>query len=127
MDAQTSRYKEHAKELLRSQRTFRQALVALRQEQRLSQNDVATRLGTTQSAVAQFEAYDANPTLNAIRRYALAVDADIEFIVRPRNAVVSRPIQAHEGVIERKIDTTVDGVDWRASTFARRSRRLEHA
>lgn len=95
MTAKKDRLKQHAKELLRSQRALREGLVELRRGQNLSQKDVAERLGISQSAVAQFEGYDANPTLNAIRRYALAVGADIEFIVRPRR-VVSEPVKPHE-------------------------------
>lgn len=119
------RLKKHAKELLRSQRAFRQALVALRKEQGLSQSEVAERLGTSQSAVAQFEAYDANPTLNAIRRYALAIDADIEFIVRPRNSTVSGPIHAREIVLKKEPHSSAGEVNWQARTIAQ-PRRLEN-
>ncbi|CAB0860077.1 XRE family transcriptional regulator [Corynebacterium diphtheriae] len=112
MTAKKDRLKQHAKELLRSQRALREGLVELRRGQNLSQKDVAERLGISQSAVAQFEGYDANPTLNAIRRYALAVGADIEFIVRPRR-VVSEPVKSHETVIQRNFPGAE--VNWGAS------------
>lgn len=119
MTANKDRLKEHAKELLRSQRGLRLGLVERRHEQMLSQADVAERLGISQSAVAQFEGYDANPTLNAIRRYALAVGADIEFIVRPRR-VVSEPVRTHEPVIQR--DFTGAEVNWGARTASTQKR-----
>lgn len=58
-------------------------LVDLREQQGLSQRDVAERMGVTQSAVSQFERYDANPTLASVRRYALAVGARISIDVAP--------------------------------------------
>jgi transcriptional regulator with XRE-family HTH domain len=53
-------------------------LVALRKRHRLTQTDVAERMGVSQPTVAGFERYDANPTLSTIRRYALAVGARID-------------------------------------------------
>lgn len=86
MSRNKSQMKEQAKELLRSQRALREGLRQIRLERGLSQLDVAERLCVSKSEVAQFESYDANPTLNEIRQYALAVGADVEFIVRPRQA-----------------------------------------
>ena len=43
----------------------------------ISQHVVAERMGVSKSAVSQFKHYDANPTLSTIRRYALAVDANV--------------------------------------------------
>lgn len=77
--------KQHAKELLKAQHEFRDALIAMRKQSGMTQKEVAEKMGVSQSAIAQFEHYDANPTLNALRRYALAVGADIEFTVRPRD------------------------------------------
>lgn len=54
---------------------MRQQLIELRKRHGLSQDTVAERMGVTQSAVSQFERYDANPTLSTIRRYAMAVGA----------------------------------------------------
>lgn len=71
--------KDHAKQLLRSQRELLQGLVALRHERGMTQAEVANAMGVSQSAVAQFEHYDANPTLGTIRRYALTVGADLDF------------------------------------------------
>lgn len=53
-------------------------LVALRQENNLTQSEVAERMGVSQPAVSQFERTDANPTLDTVRRYAMAVGARLE-------------------------------------------------
>lgn len=54
---------------------FLRTLVDLRKQSGLTQKDVAERIGVTQPAVAEFEHYDANPRLDTILRYALAVNA----------------------------------------------------
>ena len=74
-----------AASLARTLRNFTRDLARVREQQGLSQEHVATLLGISQPAVAKMERYDANPTLSSIRRYALAVDADIEI-------TVSRPL-----------------------------------
>ncbi len=56
-------------------------LVARRRELGLTQELVAERMGVSQSAVSQFERYDANPRLSTVRRYALAVGARIVHVV----------------------------------------------
>ncbi len=43
---------------------------ALREEAGLSQRELATRMGTTQSAIARLEAGGAEPTLPTLRRLA---------------------------------------------------------
>lgn len=43
----------------------------------LSVETVAERMGVTPDTVRQFERYDSNPRLDAIRRYAMAVEARI--------------------------------------------------
>lgn len=42
---------------------------------RMTQDEVAERMGITQSAVARIEAGDRDPRLSTLRRYALAVGA----------------------------------------------------
>ncbi|TFC87453.1 helix-turn-helix domain-containing protein [Cryobacterium sp. TMT4-31] len=56
-------------------------LKAQRRKHNLTQNDVAERMGVSQPTVAAFEHYDSNPTLASVRRYALAVGANIEHTV----------------------------------------------
>lgn len=51
------------------------ALIQRRRELGLTQQQVADRLGITQSAVARFEGGDRDPRLSTLRRYALAVES----------------------------------------------------
>ncbi len=56
----------------------------------LSSRDVASRLGVTQSAVAQAEASEraGKIRLDVLRRYAAAIDADVHYVVIPRGSVL---------------------------------------
>jgi len=54
-------------------------LVTLRRELGLSQVEVAARMGTSQSAVARFEAGDLDVRLSTIERYAQALGATLEW------------------------------------------------
>ncbi|WP_165216647.1 helix-turn-helix transcriptional regulator [Schaalia sp. ZJ1691] len=66
-----------ALELHRERARFLQTLVDLRKQSSLTQSDVAERIGVTQPTVAEFEHYDANPRLDTILRYALAINAHL--------------------------------------------------
>lgn len=80
--------------LVAAQTAWIASLVAMRQAQNLSQTDVARRMGCTQSSVSDIETGSTDPRLSTLRRYALAVGADVEHTVRqykPRPAVVSVP------------------------------------
>ena len=79
---------ERARALASAEETLMDQLVALRRAHSLSQKDVAERLGVTQAAVSQFERYDSNPTLATLRRYALAIEARLEFGVVDDRAVI---------------------------------------
>ena len=68
---------ENSYQLVESHYQLMQDLIDIREKQNLSQEEVGTRMGTSQSTVALFESYDSNPTLGTIRRYALAVGAKI--------------------------------------------------
>ena len=70
-----------AEELAEELNDMRRSLVALRKSKGLTQQDVADELGLTQSAVAQFEHYDANPSLAKVGEYALAIGARINITV----------------------------------------------
>lgn len=80
---QRKRLRARAKSLLGAQRAMMSGLVELRGKRGLTQQGLAELIGISQSAVAQFERYDANPTLRSVRRYALAVGADLVITVRP--------------------------------------------
>lgn len=70
-----------ARTLQRARRRMLEDLVGMRDAHRLTQGDVAARMGVSQSAVAQFERYDSNPTLATLQRYALAVEAILDIQV----------------------------------------------
>ncbi|MFD6163694.1 helix-turn-helix domain-containing protein [Oerskovia sp. NPDC060287] len=67
-----------ADSLIESHEVLLSELVKLRKKHRLTQAEVAERMGVSQPTVAGFERYDANPTLSTVRRYALAVGAKLD-------------------------------------------------
>lgn len=56
-------------------------LVDRRQRLGLSQTEVAARMGTSQSAVARFEARRADARLSTLERYAAALGTTVTFAV----------------------------------------------
>ncbi len=64
-----------AKVLARENREMRAALVQIRRDSGLSQQDVADLLEISQQAVQKLERYDADPKLSTLERYANAVGA----------------------------------------------------
>ncbi|PPG85006.1 helix-turn-helix domain-containing protein [Rathayibacter rathayi] len=66
-----------AEALVRNDRELLAALVKMREDHSLRQEDVAERMGVSQSTVSTFERYDNNPTLANLRRYAMAIGARI--------------------------------------------------
>jgi predicted transcriptional regulator len=54
-------------------------LTAMRHEVGLSQTEVARLMGTSQSAVARFEAGDLDVRLSTIERYTLALGVRLEW------------------------------------------------
>jgi len=89
-----------AAELVRQDREMLRALVRLREQQQLSQQAVADKLGLTQPTIAAFEKHDSDPKLSTIRRYAIAV-----------NALIGHAVQEDVGQL-------TDGSPWVATTFA---------
>ncbi|CAN7541685.1 helix-turn-helix transcriptional regulator [Pararhizobium sp. LjRoot235] len=55
-----------------------EALVRARTKAKLSQAEVARRIGTTQSAIARLEGGGVSPSLVTLRRYAEATGAKLE-------------------------------------------------
>ncbi|CAN7211993.1 helix-turn-helix domain-containing protein [Pararhizobium sp. LjRoot238] len=55
-----------------------EALVRARTKAKLSQAEVARRVGTTQSAIARLEGGGVSPSLATLRRYAEATGAKLE-------------------------------------------------
>lgn len=77
MTPQSTSLDRSAEALVESHYQLIQSLIAIRLQSGLSQETVGTRMGVSQPSVAAFEAADSNPTLSTIRRYALAVGAQI--------------------------------------------------
>ena len=77
-DEEMAAIEARAEALVESHDKLLRDLIKLRVDHKLSQEEVAKRMGVTQPTVSNFERYDANPRLSTIRRYALAVDGLIE-------------------------------------------------
>ena len=58
-------------------------LVRARQESDLSQTEIATRMGTTQSAVARLESGQLDARLSTLERYAAALGRTVDWQGRP--------------------------------------------
>lgn len=79
MEETRDRIRDRAKALGANEEQFREQLFGLREAHNLTQEQVADRMGVSQSVIARLEGYDSNPTLSTLRRYALAVGALLEF------------------------------------------------
>lgn len=60
-----------------------EALVRARTEARLSQSELAKRIGTTQSAIARLEGGGVSPSLSTLRRYAEATGTKLHVELVP--------------------------------------------
>lgn len=123
MTTQKKRMKEHAKELVSTQRSFIESLIALRSTSGMTQQDVANLMGVSQSAVSLFEHYDSNPTLASIRRYALAVNADLVMQVKPRRTYTTQAVVRDVNVMRPRSVTRSTDIRWEKSE----SKTLENA
>lgn len=63
-------------------RRLTEQLVAGRRAAGLTQTQLAARMGTSQSAVARFEAGGADTRLSTLERYAAALDHRVEWALR---------------------------------------------
>jgi DNA-binding transcriptional regulator YiaG len=66
-----------------------ESLVGIRKRLGLSQAEVAARMGRSQPAVSDFERLGGDPHLSTIRRYALAVGAEVIHLVQVRGEKTS--------------------------------------
>jgi transcriptional regulator with XRE-family HTH domain len=67
-------------------------LIALRKRKDLIQDDLADRMGVSQSAIARIESGDRDPRLSTLRRYALALGAMVTHeVVDDEGARVKTP------------------------------------
>lgn len=77
MKTSKAQLEKHADALVLDHDNLMSSLIDMRVAKGLSQQVVGERMGISQPAVAAFESYESNPTLSTIRRYALAVGAQI--------------------------------------------------
>ncbi|MER7205502.1 helix-turn-helix transcriptional regulator [Streptosporangium sp. NPDC000239] len=91
---------ETRRELRAAERDVRliEELVRLRRARGLTQAQVAERMRRTQPAVSDFERLGGDPHLSTIRRYALAIGAEVTYVVRELDDPPSEPL---EHVVER--------------------------
>lgn len=85
---------ELAERLVTADNRLLDDLVDLRKSRRLTQQQVADRLGVDQSAIARIESGDRDPHLSTLRRYALAIGAEVEHRVvgsNPRTRPAAQP------------------------------------
>ena len=70
-------------EKLRPQFELAAALIEARMKAKLSQKEVAKRMGTTQSAVARMEGVSHFPTFKSLQKYAHATNQIISIEIHP--------------------------------------------
>jgi len=84
-------------------------LVTLREAARLTQSEVAERMGTTQSAVSDLERSGSNPRIDTLQRYARAVGHPLCF----RNPTIQGHGQTDIRVkVPASAATTTDWKTW---------------
>jgi len=66
------------------ERNLMRAILDARIKRKMTQAEIAKRAGTTQSAIARFEAGNTNPTLGFATRLSRAVGARLEIKLSPR-------------------------------------------
>jgi transcriptional regulator with XRE-family HTH domain len=66
-------------------------LIRLRLSKGLTQEELAKRIHTRQSAIARLESAGSLPSLSTVKRVAEALDADLYMAVRPRSGRSTRP------------------------------------
>ena len=95
-------WKEHKRELMKDQEFKKEyealqpenkltsALIRLRLAKGLTQEELARRVHTRQSAIARLESVNSLPSLSTVKRVAEALDADIDIVVRPKSLSSAR-------------------------------------
>jgi DNA-binding XRE family transcriptional regulator len=62
------------------------ALIDARGQARLTQEDVAAKMHTSQQAVARLEGGQSNPSLRTLRRFAEATGTSLKIVFEPKKA-----------------------------------------
>lgn len=70
------------REIAARRRRVIEELTSARQDQGLSQTEVAARMGTSQSVVARIESADSDVRLSTLDRYAAAVGRQLDWQLR---------------------------------------------
>lgn len=69
---------QHIQALVEADERLLDDLIRLRKRRRMSQADVAAKLGCNQSVIARIEGGDRDPHLSTLRRYAFAIGGVVE-------------------------------------------------
>jgi transcriptional regulator with XRE-family HTH domain len=89
-------WKEHKKQLMRDaefrkeyqalepQYKLASAIIKLRLSKGWSQEELARRMGTKQSAIARLESGTSLPSLSTAKRVAKALNAELDVVIRPK-------------------------------------------
>jgi predicted XRE-type DNA-binding protein len=78
-------------EQARRKRELLMALKAARRQSKVSQKDVASAMGTTQSAVSELESISADAKISTVERYAQAVGYSVQFHLLPADQAADEP------------------------------------
>jgi len=95
-------WKEHKKQLMKDPE-FRKEyealepeyklasdLIRLRLSKGLTQEELARKVHTKQSAIARLESAGSLPSLSTVKRVAEALDADLDIVIRPKTRSSAR-------------------------------------
>ena len=81
------------------------ALLRARLSSRLTQTEVAERIGTTQSAIARLEGWSSNPSVNTLLKYAKATGTRLRISFEPIEAGVSdSDTEHHEPIVSPELE-----------------------
>lgn len=83
---------------------FRELVFRLRTDAGLTQNELAARMGTTESAIVRMEGGGTRPTLETLERLAAAVGSDLVIAIGPRlseNASIAMLINDGHAIVRR--------------------------
>ncbi len=61
-----------------------ESIVRRRMELKMTQKELADRLGTGQAAVSRIESGNTNPTLTSLVEVAEALDSDLHIVLKPK-------------------------------------------
>ena len=61
-----------------------ESIVSRRMELKMTQKELADKLGTGQAVISRIERGNANPTLASLREIATALDADLHIALSPK-------------------------------------------